>query len=99
MWGWGAVPDAVLSLVQPAAELERGPEETRLEGAEIELTQCALFALQVSLARLWSSYGVRPTAVVGHSLGEVAAAVLFLASPEASYITGQTVAVNGGLYM
>ncbi|HEU4766778.1 MAG TPA: SDR family NAD(P)-dependent oxidoreductase, partial [Pyrinomonadaceae bacterium] len=56
-------------------ELERGAEETRLDGEEIELTQCALFALQVSLARLWSSFGVRPTAVVGHSMGEVAAAV------------------------
>lgn len=56
-------------------ELERGPEESRLDGDEMDLTQCALFALQVSLARLWTSYGVRPTAVVGHSMGEAAAAV------------------------
>jgi 3-oxoacyl-(acyl-carrier-protein) reductase len=30
---------------------------------------------------------------------EVAAAVVFLASTEASYITGQVIAVNGGMYM
>ena len=30
---------------------------------------------------------------------DIAAAVVFLASPEASYVTGQTLHVNGGMYM
>jgi len=40
----------------------------------IDVIQPVLVALDISLARLWESWGVRPTAVVGHSLGEVAAA-------------------------
>ena len=41
---------------------------------DIGMIQPAIFAVQVALAALWRSWGIEPEAVVGHSLGEVAAA-------------------------
>lgn len=39
-----------------------------------DITQLAIFAIQISLASLWESMGVISDVVIGHSLGEVSAA-------------------------
>ena len=41
---------------------------------QIDVIQPALFAMSVALAAVWRSWGIVPSAVVGHSMGEVAAA-------------------------
>lgn len=49
-------------------------DESRSRLAEIDVVQPILFAIQAALAALWRAWGIEPDAVVGHSLGEVAAA-------------------------
>ena len=54
------------------AELVADESSSRL--GEIDVVQPVLFAIEVALSALWRSWGVEPSAVVGHSMGEVAAA-------------------------
>lgn len=53
-------------------ELTTDEEHSRI--SQTQIAQPAIFALQVALVNLWRSWGVEPDAIVGHSVGEVAAA-------------------------
>jgi acyl transferase domain-containing protein/NADPH:quinone reductase-like Zn-dependent oxidoreductase/thioesterase domain-containing protein/NAD(P)-dependent dehydrogenase (short-subunit alcohol dehydrogenase family) len=67
-------------------ELKRSEQDSRLHTTAI--AQPAIFALQAALAGLWNSWGVEPVAVVGHSVGEAAAAYVAgaLTLPEAARV-------------
>src|SRR6202011_669128 len=62
-------PWARFSLME---ELARPEAESQIQRTEI--SQPAIFAMQMALAELWKSWGLQPAAVVGHSVGEDAAA-------------------------
>lgn len=62
-------PLAGWSLVE---EMTRDEKASQIHRTNI--AQPAIFGLQVALTELWKSWGIQPAKVVGHSVGEVAAA-------------------------
>ncbi|SFQ99950.1 Acyl transferase domain-containing protein [Lentzea waywayandensis] len=69
---FAAAFDAVCACLDPRVRevvLDGGPE---LDGTEF--AQQGIFAIEVALVRLLEKWGVRPDVVLGHSVGEIAAA-------------------------
>jgi phthiocerol/phenolphthiocerol synthesis type-I polyketide synthase E len=83
---WEGEPTVRQTLERAAAVLAPflgGKELRRLlaEGGDAELAETSvaqpvLFALEVACARMWAASGVQPEALLGHSVGELAAACL-----------------------
>jgi acyl transferase domain-containing protein len=61
-------------LGRPLLDVLYPPEGMRSPIDETRFTQPALFAIEWALAELWRAVGIRPEAVLGHSVGEIAAA-------------------------
>lgn len=64
------------SLDKPLAELLFTPGAGADLLRETRYAQPALLALSWSLAQLWAEWGIKPAALIGHSLGEYTAAAL-----------------------
>jgi amino acid adenylation domain-containing protein len=61
------------SLMFPAEGLEKEAEKLLLQTS---FTQPALFVIEYALAKLWMSWGINPSAMIGHSVGEYVAGCL-----------------------
>ncbi|HEY4424233.1 MAG TPA: SDR family NAD(P)-dependent oxidoreductase [Pyrinomonadaceae bacterium] len=77
--------DHCCEILEPQLQLDlRGilyPTAERTEEAseqlkQTQLTQPALFVIEYALAKLWMRWGVRPAALIGHSIGEYVAACM-----------------------
>src|SRR5262249_10030154 len=78
-----AVVDECADLLMPHAGFDGRrvlyPDPEDAESASMRLretatTQSALFVTEYALAKLWMSWGVVPSALAGHSIGEIVAA-------------------------
>ncbi len=64
------------SLLYPKVATSGVSDEVKRRVTDTAIAQPAIFTIEYALARLWMSWGIRPAAMLGHSVGEFAAACL-----------------------
>jgi amino acid adenylation domain-containing protein len=64
----------IRQVIHPAENADAAAAASRLQNTRY--TQPALFVVEYALAKLWLSWGISPTALCGHSIGEWVAACL-----------------------
>jgi len=69
-------PHLGLDLRQVLYPSDEQVEEAGQQLEQTSITQPALFVIEYALAQLWMAWGVHPQAMIGHSIGEYAAACL-----------------------
>jgi acyl transferase domain-containing protein/acyl-CoA synthetase (AMP-forming)/AMP-acid ligase II/acyl carrier protein len=100
--------DTCAELLQPMLGLdlrsvlfpqEGGIDEATIQLNNTRLTQPALFAVEYALAKLLQTWGIKPDAMVGHSIGEYVAACLagVFSLPDALTLVAQRGRLISGL--
>jgi acyl transferase domain-containing protein/acyl carrier protein len=65
-----------IDLRQMLGRDRQSPDPAAQKLNQTDLTQPALFAIEYALAQLWISWGIRPVAMIGYSIGEYTAATI-----------------------
>ncbi|MHC5719490.1 MAG: acyltransferase domain-containing protein, partial [Nostoc sp.] len=60
------------TLLYPHQQTEAATEQLQ----QTHLTQSAVFVVEYALAQLWIAWGIHPSAMIGHSIGEYVAACI-----------------------
>ena len=72
----GLIPHLDFDLRSILFHSDRQQDKARDRLNQTEVTQPAIFTLEYALAQLWMAWGIMPSAMIGHSIGEYAAACL-----------------------